>query len=84
MADIKSEMKDYVRIRLSGIASETFKSRAMAVIDEAPSDGQGLSAAADRIRKMTSLFLNKKLGDELFQNLSVKISGSHMSFSGRP
>ena len=71
--DIKSELKSCISERLESVASPIFMKKALVAIEEAPDEREALTAAADKVGKMVSLFINKELGKEIYKKLTEKI-----------
>lgn len=70
---IKKDLKDFITERFEPVASPLFVERALTVIEEAPDNRASLIAAADKVSKMVSLFIDKKLGKEIHGRLKEKI-----------
>jgi hypothetical protein len=71
--DIKTELKNFIHERFKPTASPLFIERALKVIEGAPNDKKSLNAAADKVGKMVSLFIDKNLGKEIYGKLKEKI-----------
>jgi hypothetical protein len=71
--DIKTELKDFICERFKPTASPLFVERALTVIEGAPNDKKSLYAAADKVGKLVSLFINKGLGKEIDGKLKEEI-----------
>ena len=74
--DIKDELKKYTEERLGNITSKMFLDRVLRTISDAPNNKDGLIEAAIKIRGMVVLFVSKKIGKEIFENLKLKIDKS--------
>ncbi len=71
--DLKEELKNIINERLKTTASPLFLGRALAVIEGTPNEKELLTAAADKVGKMISLFIGKELGKEMYGKLKEKI-----------
>jgi hypothetical protein len=71
--DIKTELKNFIHERFKVSASTSFIERALAEIERASNEKESLAAAADKVSKMISLFIDKDLGEEIYGNLKEKI-----------
>ncbi len=71
--DIKTDVQNFVHLRIKNIASDILTKRALSVIEEASNERESLLIAADKVSKIISLFLDKDLGNELFGSLKAKI-----------
>lgn len=70
---LKDELKTYLRQKLVDIASAMFLTRVVDVIENAQISREALLDAADKVGKMVSLFLDKKLGKEISDELVARV-----------
>lgn len=70
---IKDELQSYVFERLGTTASPLFLGRVRTVLNEAANDRAGLAAAAEKVGKLISLFIDKGMGKEISGKLTEKI-----------
>jgi hypothetical protein len=71
--DIKTELKNFIHERFKVNASKSFIERALAEIERASNEKESLNAAADKVSRLISLFIDKDLGKEIYGNLKEKI-----------
>ena len=82
--DIKTELKNFICERFKPIASPIFLKRALTVIEVAPNDKESLDAAANKVSRMVYLFIDKKLGKEIYWRLKEKIDEDFPDSSSQP
>ncbi len=71
--DIKTNLKTFVQERLVDTASPIFLKRALTVIEESSTDKDSLIFAAEKVSKQISLFIDRNLAKEIFENLKTEI-----------
>ncbi len=70
---IKEDLQSYVFERLGATASPLFLGRVRMVLNEAANDRESLTAAAEKVGKMITLFIDKNMGKEMSRKLTEKI-----------
>jgi hypothetical protein len=76
LLDIKTDIKNIIHNRFYEKASPIFMKKVLSVVDDCPDDKESLLAAADKISKMISLFIDKGEGKAIHEILKSRIDRS--------
>lgn len=71
--NIKDDLESFVQGQLGTVASPFLLNRALFIIQESADDKKGLTAAAERVRLIIALFIDKNLSEKVFKDLRKKI-----------
>ena len=71
--DAKDGLKNIISNHLGEVASSFFIDKSLAILDESAHDKESIMAAADRITKRISLFIDADLAIKVFDMLKVEI-----------
>jgi hypothetical protein len=70
---VKDDLKKIIEKHLGGAVSSFFLDKSLAIINESADSKESLIAAADRIGKRITLFIDKSLGPRVFESLKAEI-----------
>jgi len=70
---VKDDLKDIVQKHIGEAVSSFFLEKSLAIINESADNKESFIAAADRIGKRISLFIDKGLAQKVFESLKVEI-----------
>ncbi|UCE79772.1 MAG: hypothetical protein JSV13_03795 [Nitrospiraceae bacterium] len=82
LLSLKTDMKNIMHDHFDEKASPIFMKKVFAIIDESGDEKESLLAAADRISKMISLFIDKGAGNAVYEVLKSRIDKSGVITSG--
>jgi len=70
-ADLKEKMKEFIKTRFEGKASDVFVSRINAIIDGLPDDTSAMSPGLNNVRIAVKLLFDDKLSDDIHEELCL-------------
>jgi uncharacterized protein (TIGR02266 family) len=81
--DIKSDLKNIINKNLAAAASSIFIGKSLAIIDESAENKESLLAAADRVSKRISLFIDTDMAVKVFEVLRLEIENRELTSGTR-
>lgn len=76
LLNIKTDIKNIIHDRFYEKASPIFMKKVLSVVDDCPDDKESLLAAADKMSKLISLFIDKGEEKAIYEILKSRIDKS--------
>jgi uncharacterized protein (TIGR02266 family) len=77
--DIKTDLKNIIRQHLGKVASSFFIDKSLDIIDQSADNRESFLAAADRVSKRISLFIDTDLAIKVFDILKLEIENRELT-----